>query len=606
MTSGVSMRTEREQQLETMLAVLPDVVCMYDRSLRYEYASPAIERVTGIPVSDFIGKTHAEIGFPPEMVELFDTSLRGVFETGTATPIEFSFCPAKETRHYVGTAIPLFEQGQIAKIVTITRDITDFKHVEETVREQQQDLIQNEERLRNAIKVGNIGVWDWDIPGGKVTWSENVYKFHGLTPETFDGSIECFVRCIHPDDVAHVNAAIQNCLRTGEPYSVKFRVVWADSTVHWLTTDGTVLFQDGKPFRMLGATADITEQHGAMHRLELLTQRLQRAQEAAKVATWEWDRETGILEWSENANDVFGGARSHGIAEFLSRVHPADLPAVVAATKNVDQGPNEVQYRVTNSDGAVKWLLTRARAVDERFVCGATLDITTGKLAEDALIRSEKLAATGRLAATIAHEVNNPLEAVLNLLYLLKTNDSLNDEARGWAQQADEELQRVAHLTRQTLAYYKGGGSAKRLEMKTIVDQVMSLYIREAQKKSVRVETDVEPVKLSAVEGEVRQVLSNLLANAIDAAPLKGTVRLTCHEDSASGSVIVTVEDSGTGVPERDCARIFEPFFTTKKEFGTGLGLWVTRDLVQRWGGTVTISRSPALGGAQFRVQIPV
>ncbi|GAC1650112.1 MAG: hypothetical protein NVS9B15_09550 [Acidobacteriaceae bacterium] len=263
----------------------------------------------------------------------------------------------------------------------------------------------------------------------------------------------------------------------------------------------------------------------------------------------------------------------------------------------------DLQYRVQNEDGSMRWLMTRASPVDEHLVVGATLDVTQARQSETALINSEKLAATGRLAATVAHEINNPLEAVLNLIYLLKTHAGVSAEARELAEKADQELLRVAHMTRQTLAFYKGGGAARRLDLCQIAGQVQSLYQGEAKKNQVGIVNEVETVYVNAVDAEMRQVLSNLLSNAIAATPRGGMVRLSSADDE-SGTKLV-VEDSGSGVPAEIGDRIFEPFFTTKRDFGTGLGLWVTRELVTRWGGRIWVGRSEKLGGAEFTVSLP-
>jgi PAS domain S-box-containing protein len=355
---------------------------------------------------------------------------------------------------------------------------------------------------------------------------------------------------------------------------------------------------------MLGATADITEQHESVLKLELLTERLRRAQEAAKVATWEWDMVTGHIEWSDNAQQVFGGStRSESIEEFFAKIHPDDLESIRDSVIAAKTRPMDLQYRVRNEDGSMRWLLTRASPVDEHLIVGATLDVTQGKQAELALINSEKLAATGRLAATVAHEINNPLEAVMNLIYLLKTHEGVPEDARELAERADQELLRVAHMTRQTLAFYKGGGAARRLDLSQIAGQVQSLYVGEAKKKNVRIEREVEAVCVKAVDAEMRQVLSNLLSNAIAAAPQGGRVRVSCGETSEK--VRLVLEDSGSGVSEELREKIFEPFFTTKQDFGTGLGLWVTRELVTRMGGTIEVGRSERLGGAAFLVELP-
>ncbi len=601
-----TVASQRERQLDAILASIPDVICVYNTELRYEYASAAIERATGIPSSAFIGKTHVELGFPSEMAAQFDAGLREVLTTGASKPFEYSFSQEDEIRHYIRSTVPVTEGCAVAKIVTITRDVTELKRAEAVVREQQREIQENEERLRLAIKAGNIGVWDWDIPSGRVTWSENVYRFHGLTPDKFDGSVEGFSRLLHPEDASRVHQLIEDCVATGEPYAVQFRIVRPDGAVRWITTDGTVIYEKGtgQPLRMLGANADITEQHESFRKFELVTQRLRRAQEAAKVATWEWELHTGRITWSENAQEVFAGfTLAADLTQLFAIIHPEDLVRMRAAAAQAATSPIDVQYRICNDDGSVRWLLSRARPMDEGLVVGATIDVTVAKRAEMALINSEKLTATGRLAATVAHEINNPLEAVMNLLYLLRTHPALPPDAVELAQRADEELLRVAHITRQTLAFYKGGGSARRLDLRQIAIQVESLYAREAEKKHISIDNAVQTCFVNAVDAEMRQMLSNLLSNAIAAAPHGGLVEIQSLTDG--DAMLIVVADSGPGISPEVREKIFEPFFTTKRDYGTGLGLWVTHELVSRLKGTISVSKSATLGGAEFTVRIP-
>ena len=165
-------------------------------------------------------------------------------------------------------------------------------------------------------------------------------------------------------------------------------------------------------------------------------------------------------------------------------------------------------------------------AQPERMI-GVAMDITSNKLAEDALRKSEKLAAAGRLAATIAHEINNPLEAVTNLLYILRLNDKWDDNARTYVAQAEHELARIAHVTRQTLGFYRETTSPQVMDLPKIVDEVLSLYLPRIQAKNIRLSREYdENVKVTGLPGEIRQVVSNLVANAIDALPPAGALRV--------------------------------------------------------------------------------
>jgi signal transduction histidine kinase len=228
--------------------------------------------------------------------------------------------------------------------------------------------------------------------------------------------------------------------------------------------------------------------------------------------------------------------------------------------------------------------------------------------AEEALIRSEKLASVGRLAATVAHEINNPLEAATNCLYILKTNAELGSELKGYLEVAERELQRVAHITKQTLGFYRENSKPTRADIASLVDEVAALYSPKLRAKEIdlRIEHGGGSRLAVVVSGEIRQVISNLLTNAIDASSSGGRIIVRTRGVAVNGlrHVRLTVADSGTGISHRDQEQIFRPFFTTKQAIGTGLGLWVSSEIVAKHKGRIRV-RSIEGRGSVFSVLIP-
>jgi PAS domain S-box-containing protein len=239
-------------------------------------------------------------------------------------------------------------------------------------------------------------------------------------------------------------------------------------------------------------------------------------------------------------------------------------------------------------------------------------DITDRRLSDDALMRAEKLAAAGRLAASVAHEVNNPLEGLTNLVYLARSTDEPN-EVRRLLSQAEQELGRIAHITRQSLGFYREVTSTALYNPSVVIREVSDFYQIRAHSQGVSfvVQTPVE-MEILGIAGEIRQVLSNLLANSLDASSSGARIRF--HARSASDprnpsrhGVRISIADSGTGISPKHLEEIFEPFFTTKKDTGTGLGLWVSRQLVEKNGGTLRV-RSSVSGmrrGTTFSLFLP-
>ena len=240
-------------------------------------------------------------------------------------------------------------------------------------------------------------------------------------------------------------------------------------------------------------------------------------------------------------------------------------------------------------------------------------DVEERKRAEEALRRSEKLAATGRLAATIAHEINNPLEAITNLLFLSAAARDVPDSVREYVRLAQAELARVSHITRQTLAFHRQSPHAEPLRVMELIDSVLFLYGRRAQEKGIEISREIEFTgTILGFAGELRQVVSNLVANAIEATPMSGKLRLRAHEtreynNSHQRGVRIVIADTGSGIPRESVERIFEPFFTTKGEKGSGLGLWVSQGIVSKHGGQIRMRSStrPGHSGTVFSIFLP-
>jgi len=386
----------------------------------------------------------------------------------------------------------------------------------------------------------------------------------------------------------------------------------------WYTISGypglpglTVIFQD------------ISEARRTREALRNSERRLQFAQVSARLGSWEWNLKTNELWWADGIWLLHGrsiGSVDPTFENWMGFIHAEDRDAVQRTLQEAlaGKGDYEAEYRTTFPDGSIHWIGARGRAVfdeagrPERML-GVAMDITNNKLAEDALRKSEKLAAAGRLAATIAHEINNPLEAVTNLLYLLRLNDKWDDSARSYVAQAEHELARIAHVARQTLGFYRDTTSPHLMNLPKIVNEVLSLYLPRIQAKHINLSREFdETVQITGLAGEIRQVVSNLVANAIDALPMQGTLRIRVHHakeltNSGRPGGKIVIADTGSGISPAHRKKLFEPFYTTKQDVGTGLGLWVSREIIQKHGGNITLRSSVAPGhsGTVFSIFLP-
>ena len=241
-------------------------------------------------------------------------------------------------------------------------------------------------------------------------------------------------------------------------------------------------------------------------------------------------------------------------------------------------------------------------------------DITERKQAEAALIKSEKLAAAGRLAATLAHEINNPLQAVTNLMVLLEQSSKLDEADRAYATMAADELSRVTDLTRQSLSFFREISTAKAVNVEETLEGILKLYGKRVQSKGITIARQYRSnATIMSFPGEIRQVFSTLLLNAMQATNTGGTITVRCHktshgtEDKTQG-VRISICDTGIGIPPENRVHIFEPFFTTKEEQGTGLGLWVAHGIMNRLGGSIRMRSCVRTGkcGTCFSIFLPM
>jgi PAS domain S-box-containing protein len=268
--------------------------------------------------------------------------------------------------------------------------------------------------------------------------------------------------------------------------------------------------------------------------------------------------------------------------------------------------PDEIAIWVRNS-----FSLLRDEQGNPSHVILICNDITERRRAERLLVESEKLAVVGQLAASIAHEINNPLESALNLVYLIRNSDSL-DETRILARQAEDEIQRAAHISTHTLQFHKEQTRPAPTNMAALLESVLALFKSKLVLAGVEVKCEkTSDLELVCYSGEIRQVLANLIRNAVEAMPSGGVLRIRLKPGtdwrSGSPSVRIIIADNGYGMSAETRSRIFDPFFTTKGALGTGLGLWVTAGILHKHKGSMRVrsTTAPGRSGTVFTLIFP-
>ena len=333
---------------------------------------------------------------------------------------------------------------------------------------------------------------------------------------------------------------------------------------------------------------------------------------------------SGIIQtWNPGAERIFGYTQQEAIGKPITMLFPADrLSEEARILEHIRRGEHIDHYesvRRRKDGGLLNVSLTISPLVDATGqIVGASKiarNITERKQTEAALIKSEKLAVAGRLAAVLAHEINNPLQAVTNLVALLGQSPNMDSRDEEFVRTAADELSRVNRLTQQALRFYRESSSPTAVNVKEEIESVLDLYGKRITAKNITVTKQFETDGASIISypGEIRQIFSTLLINAMDAVPVGGRFALRISQSAdwrktpTVDGLRVTLADSGCGIPAHNASRIFEPFFTTKGENGTGLGLWVARGIADRLGGSIRMRSRvhPEKGGTCFSVFLP-
>ena len=322
-------------------------------------------------------------------------------------------------------------------------------------------------------------------------------------------------------------------------------------------------------------------------------------------------------------NEVFAEMTGVSMSEQLSRSLPEFLPAPIAhrieeAVRHVvetEMTVHDLELEGQNGPrGPWSWLVTAypVRPAQEqlRWIGVIVMDVSERKRSEDALRRTEKLAATGRLAASIAHEINNPLEAITNLLYLLRRFCNLDGSALNYVTIAEREVRRMSEITQQTLRFYRQSTLPGRTTMADLLDSVLDMYNVRLNTLGIALQREYEPdLDLYCFAGELRQVIANLVSNAMDATAGGGRLIVGARRSKdwvhpERDGVRITIADSGCGMNAEVRDRLFEAFFTTKGATGTGLGLWVSHEIILKHHGVVHV-RSREGAGTVFQLFFP-
>lgn len=520
--------------------------------------------------------------------------------------------------------------GRPYQMFGVSQDVTDRRRAEEALRRSQFYLSEGE-RLAHmgSWAAKDLGIrWSNDLG---IYWSDEVYKIFGLDPQNGPPNLEQYLAAVHPDDRASMEETIRMMHEQRCGCDVTKRIVRPDGEVRYVRCVGVPVFEDGVFKAFHGTTIDVTEQ-------ELLTQELRReraylaeAQSLTHAGSWASNLVTRqVFHSSEENNRLYGFDVSQNPNPFdlhYNSILAEDEPALTTKLENaIRAGADfDVEYRIRRGDGAIRFLRgighhNPAHEFGEYF--GITIDITDRKRAEEERERLRQLEADlahinrvnmmGELAAALAHEIKQPISASITsanaLLRWLAHDPPDLERVRAAATRIEQDGNRAADVINRLRSFYKKGTPPQRESIKVtdIIREMTVLFGDEALRHSVtiRSELDEDVPDVLADRVQLQQVFMNLMLNAIEAMKDTGgemTIRSGLNQE---GQLLISISDTGVGLPAASSERIFDAFHTTKPQ-GTGMGLAITRSIVESYGGRVW-AKPNERAGAIFYLTIPI
>jgi PAS domain S-box-containing protein len=469
-------------------------------------------------------------------------------------------------------------------------------------------------RLAAVVESSDDAIVAKDLNGVVTDWNAAAERMFGYSPEEMIGRS---ILTIIPPELQHEEPAVLRRIAEGErvEHFETQRLHKSGKRLEVALTMSPIRDLAGRVVGVSKIAHDISDRR----RSEGARVMLAAIVESSDDAIISKNLDGIITSWNASAERLFGYKPDEIVGHSVLRLIPRELhyeePIILRKLRNGERIEHYETRRVKKSGEAIDISLTVSPIKDDSGrVVGASKivrDISQRKAAEQALIEKEKLAATGRMAATLAHEVNNPLESIMNLSYIIANDGELPRNLQRYADMLVKEVQRAGEITRQTLSYYRSARESGDINLVETISHVLSAKQKKFNEKRITVTTDFQSAaRVTGFAGELRQVFENLVENAIDAVHPGGAIRVRVQEVGLSGTkrLVASVCDNGSGIAPTARKKLFEPFFTTKKARGSGVGLWVSRGIVHKHGGSIRVrsSQEPERHGSVFTVVLPV
>ncbi|GAA3765414.1 PAS domain S-box protein [Terriglobus aquaticus] len=467
--------------------------------------------------------------------------------------------------------------------------------------------------LQSIIASSEDAIVTKNLDGIVTSWNSGAQRIFGYEPHEMIG--ESIIRLI-PDELKHEEDQILAKLRAGQRID-HFETIRVRKNGERFPISVTISPVKDETGTIIGASK-IARDISDRRRAEESRARLAAIVDSADDAIISKDLNGIITSWNPGACRLFGYQAEEIVGESILRLIPDELKHEEEEILRTLRAGGKIEHYETtrlSKTGELREVSVTISPIRDSSgrVIGASKiarNIADRKKVERLAIQAEKLGATGRMAATIAHEINNPLASVMNLIYLAQQDDVSREEQKSYLRIAENELERISHIARQTLGYYRDTVGPVSVHLHDLVNTVLTVYGNKLSGQGITVSTAFNDMKKICVSsGEIIQVFSNVVANAIDAMPKGGTLNISVSRTMRLGKdgLVSTFSDTGRGISRDHVSQVFEPFFTTKGSLGTGIGLWVAKQIVERHGGQISLASSTetANSGTTITIHLP-
>ncbi|HZS17235.1 MAG TPA: PAS domain-containing protein [Candidatus Udaeobacter sp.] len=522
-----------------------------------------------------------------------------------------------EYRWISDQGVPRYDsKGNFAGYIGSCADVTDLIKKDEALRE-------FEERVVLAAEATHHGVWEMDTTTREIWMSDKARSLFQFNPESpVDESM--YQSRVHPEDRALREAAIKQAIKTQGEYALEYRVLLPDGTLRWISGRGRCLpGKHGKGTRLLGVSVDVSPQKEAQDVFRL-------AADGLHLGVWHWDETAQTLVWDKASRELFGVSADAEITidTFYRALHPDDAERVKQNWRRALELrlPYQIEFRTQRKDASIRWVDARGQGYYDDIgkplsMTGVVFDITDLKEAELAAQRNReelghlsRVAAMGQLAASIAHELNQPLAGITSNASagqrFIDRGEIDLAELRELLGDIVADGRRAGDVIRSLQTMVKKGVTARqRVNLNNVVMNVVRMVKPDAILRSCELGTFLDP-GLPVVEGDpiqLQQVLLNLIVNAFDAmtdTPITRRKVVIVTERNDHSAICVSVRDYGIGIPQEVIERMFDQFFTTKVK-GLGMGLSIVHSIVESHGGMIAAENAHD-GGARLRFTLPI